>query len=249
MRRRTFPVIPALAVAFLLAGCAGAPTGGPRYKVGSPYLAGGVWYVPREDFAYDAIGLASWYGDREHGRPTANGEIFDQYELSAAHPTLQLPSLAEVTNLENGRMLRLRINDRGPFAGGRILDVSRRAAQLLGFERQGTAMVRVRILPEESLQLALAAGRPAAAPSPPAGPLFVAASLPPGGDPARWSAWAVAALGLAPEFGGDRLRFGPFGDVASAERAVVVLLNAGLADAAVIAQPLAAMPAPPRARL
>jgi rare lipoprotein A len=234
MRRRVLATFPALAAALLAAGCAEAPV--PRYKVGSPYRAHGVWYVPREDFAYDAIGLASWYGDREHGHTTANGEIFDQNGLSAAHPTLQLPSIAEVTNLENGRMLRLRINDRGPFAGGRILDVSRRAAQLLGFERQGTAMVRVRILPEESLRLAEAFGRPPTTPVAAGAPplVFVAASLPPGSDPDAWRAWSEAATGLAPELGGGRMRIGPFGDLAAAERIVVALLNAGLADAAIL---------------
>ncbi len=128
-----------------------------RYKVGKPYQIGGVWYYPKVDYDYDVTGIASWYGPGFHGRQTANGEIFDQNALSAAHPTLPMPSVVEVTNLENGRVLAVRINDRGPFKYGRIIDMSRRGAQLLGFERQGTAKVRVRILEDESRQHALAA--------------------------------------------------------------------------------------------
>ncbi len=121
-----------------------------RYKVGDPYQIGGVWYYPAVDYDYVETGIASWYGPKFHGRQTANGEVFDMNQLSAAHRTLPMPSVVQVVNLENGRSLRLRINDRGPFAHGRIIDVSRRAAQLLGFERQGTARVRVLILADES---------------------------------------------------------------------------------------------------
>lgn len=128
-----------------------------NYKVGKPYQIGGVWYYPKVDYNYDETGIASWYGPGFHGRRTANGETFDQNALSAAHPTLPMPSVVEVTNLENGRVLAVRINDRGPFKYGRIIDMSRRGAQLLGFERQGTAKVRVRILEDESRQHALAA--------------------------------------------------------------------------------------------
>lgn len=128
-----------------------------NYKVGKPYQIGGVWYYPKVDYAYDQTGIASWYGPGFHGRRTANGEIFDQNALSAAHPTLPMPSVVQVTNLENGRVLAVRINDRGPFKNGRIIDMSRRGAQLLGFERKGTAKVRVQILEDESRQHALAA--------------------------------------------------------------------------------------------
>ncbi|MCB2102892.1 MAG: septal ring lytic transglycosylase RlpA family protein, partial [Rhodobacterales bacterium] len=132
-----------------------APTGeGGRYKVGSPYQISGVWYYPKEDYDYVETGIASWYGPQFHQRNTANGEVFDMNKISAAHRTLPLPSIVQVTNLENGRSLRLRVNDRGPFAHGRILDVSRRGAQLLGFHRQGTARVRVEILADESRALA-----------------------------------------------------------------------------------------------
>lgn len=125
------------------------PTKG-HYKVGKPYQIKGVWYYPRVDFAYDESGVASWYGPNFHNKPTANGETFDQNGVSAAHRTLPLPSVVRVTNLENGRALVVRVNDRGPFAHGRIIDMSKRAAQLLGFERQGVARVRVQVLPEES---------------------------------------------------------------------------------------------------
>lgn len=115
-----------------------------RYKVGKPYQVAGVWYVPAEQPDYDAVGVASWYGDAFHGRPTANGEAFDMTLASAAHATLPLPSIVEVTNLENDRTVRLRVNDRGPFKPGRIIDVSRQAADQLGFRSKGVAQVRVR---------------------------------------------------------------------------------------------------------
>ncbi|KAA5607247.1 septal ring lytic transglycosylase RlpA family protein [Roseospira marina] len=129
------------------------PWQGGHYKVGSAYQVSGRWYTPHEDFEYDEVGVASWYGPNFHGGRTANGERFDQNGLSAAHRTLPLPSLVRVTNLENGRAVTLRVNDRGPFANDRILDVSKKAAELLGFRNKGTARVRVVILPEESLAL------------------------------------------------------------------------------------------------
>ena len=124
------------------------------YKVGKPYQIKGTWYYPKEDFEYEETGIASWYGSKFHGRKTANGERFDMNNLSAAHRTLPMPTIVRVVNMDNGRTLNLRVNDRGPFARGRILDVSRRAAQLLGFEKQGTARVRVNILANESRTLA-----------------------------------------------------------------------------------------------
>ncbi|MEQ8641002.1 MAG: septal ring lytic transglycosylase RlpA family protein [Alphaproteobacteria bacterium] len=128
------------------------------YKVGNAYEIGGVWYYPAEDFGYAETGIASWYGPGFHGKATANGARYDQNALTAAHRTLPMPSAVRVTNLENGRALNLVVNDRGPFAHGRIIDVSRRAAQLLGFENRGTARVKVEILVEESLGLRLASG-------------------------------------------------------------------------------------------
>jgi len=133
------------------------PTGEGRYKVGSPYQIKGAWYYPAEDFEYSETGIASWYGPNFHGKQTANGETYNQNDMTAAHRTLPMPSAVRVTNLENGRSIVLRINDRGPFARGRIIDVSRRGAQLLGFEKNGVAKVRVDILPNESRQLKAAA--------------------------------------------------------------------------------------------
>ena len=134
-------------------GAAAPSTGG--YKVGKPYQIAGVWYYPSEDYSYDESGIASWYGPDFHGKFTANGDIFDQNGLSAAHRTLPMPSIVRVTNLENGRSIEVKINDRGPFAHGRILDLSKHAAELLGMDLQGTARVRVQIMADESRQLAL----------------------------------------------------------------------------------------------
>jgi rare lipoprotein A len=156
------------AVAFAIAGCSETQlvmhtakrmsqdedAAKSRYKIGKPYRIGGVWYYPAVDYKYRQTGIASWYGPKFHGKPTANGERFDMNEVSAAHRTLPLPSMVRVVNLNNGRAIRVRINDRGPFAHGRIIDLSRRAAQLLGFANSGTARVRVEILAEESRQLA-----------------------------------------------------------------------------------------------
>jgi len=127
---------------------------GGRYKVGKPYQIKGVWYYPAEDYDYVETGIASWYGPKFDRRPTANGETFDMNKVSAAHRTLPLPSMVRVTNLDNGRSLIVRVNDRGPFAHGRIIDMSRKGAQLLGFIRQGTARVRVEILADESRTVA-----------------------------------------------------------------------------------------------
>lgn len=133
-----------------------APSASGRgyYKVGEPYQINSTWYYPVEDFNYDETGIASWYGPGFHAKFTANGEIFDQNDLTAAHRTLPMPSFVRVTNLDNGRSIVLRVNDRGPFARGRILDVSARGSELLGFDKAGTARVRVQILAEESRQLA-----------------------------------------------------------------------------------------------
>ena len=122
------------------------PKGGGSYQVGKPYQIAGLWYTPREDPGYDRIGSASWYGELFHGRRTANGEIYDMDRLSAAHPTLPLPVYARVTNLNNGRSIVVRVNDRGPYARDRVIDLSRRSAELLGFRNHGTATVRVRYL-------------------------------------------------------------------------------------------------------
>lgn len=122
------------------------PKGGGVHKLGAPYVAAGRTVTPREDPDYDRTGVASWYGALFHGRRTANGEIYDMEALSAAHPTLPLPSYVKVTHMESGRSLVLRVNDRGPFAHDRIIDLSSRAAKLLGIKRGGTGPVRVTYL-------------------------------------------------------------------------------------------------------
>ena len=132
------------------------PTGeqGGSAKVGKPYKIGGQWYRPEHDPYYDETGIASWYGKQFHGKLTANQEIFNMNALTAAHRTLAMPTYVKVTNLENGRSVVLRVNDRGPFAKGRIIDVSRRGAQILGFERQGTTRVRVQASDERGKVIA-----------------------------------------------------------------------------------------------
>lgn len=138
----------------------GATPSGKRsnglYKVGKPYQIKGIWYYPQINYEYVEEGVASWYGPGFHGQATANGETYNQNDLTAAHKTLPLPTIVRVTNLDNGRSLKLRVNDRGPFVDGRIIDVSRRGAQLLGFFGAGTAHVRVEVDGEESRQLAMA---------------------------------------------------------------------------------------------
>ena len=120
------------------------PKGGGIYKVGKPYQVAGGWYVPREVKHYARSGIASWYGAAFHGRRTANGEIYDMNALTAGHPTLPMPSYAYVTNLDNGRTLLVRINDRGPYVNDRLIDLSRHSAAELGYSRHGLARVRVR---------------------------------------------------------------------------------------------------------
>jgi rare lipoprotein A len=136
----------------LIVGCSGAPAQKGSYKLGGPYQIEGRWYYPQYDPHYDRTGVASWYGEPFHGRPTANGEVFDRRVVTAAHPTLPLPSLVRVTNLDNGRELMIRVNDRGPFVGNRIIDLSQEAARQLGFERQGTAPVRVQFVRLENAE-------------------------------------------------------------------------------------------------
>jgi rare lipoprotein A len=155
------------AVSLLMAGCSTTPPPAPPrpvppapqpqqpvqlppragvYKIGEPYQIDSVWYYPQEQPTYDETGIASWYGPAFYGRPTANGEIYDGDKLTAAHKTLPMPVHVRVTNLENGRSIVVRVNDRGPFARGRIIDLSRRAAELLDMTRAGTARVRVQYM-------------------------------------------------------------------------------------------------------
>ncbi|HYN38840.1 MAG TPA: septal ring lytic transglycosylase RlpA family protein [Rhodospirillales bacterium] len=182
------------------------------YKVGKPYQIKGIWYYPEVDYDYVEEGVASWYGPGFHGKQTANGEIYDQNDMTAAHRTLPLPSIVRVTNLENGRSIKLKVNDRGPFARERIIDVSRRASQLLGFHSQGTTPVRVEIVEDESRQLAAALGVPsevawaASQPAPVIGataaqPVLVPEALPepaPAAEPPTAPAYAAYAAYAAP---------------------------------------------------
>src|ERR1700693_2701834 len=128
------------------------PKGGGTYRVGKPYTVGGRVYVPEEDVNYREEGLASWYGDDFHGRLTANGEVFDMESLTAAHPTLPMPCYARVTNLANGKSLIVRVNDRGPYHGNRLIDVSNKAAELLEFKGNGVARVQVEYVARAPLE-------------------------------------------------------------------------------------------------
>jgi rare lipoprotein A len=204
----------ALLPLLLLAACAGRrelPPSEPRgvYKLGQPYQVNGRWYVPEFDPNYDRIGIASWYGEEFHGRPTANGERFDRTTISAAHPTLPLPSLVEVTNLDNGRRLVVRVNDRGPFVDDRLIDLSEAAARELGFRDRGLARVRVRFL-------RLAEDARGVPPSP--------RSPQPPAEQSR-----LAAREPAPCAGGDRylIQIGAFRDPARARRAAATLERFG----------------------
>jgi rare lipoprotein A len=193
----------------------------PHYKIGAPYQVDGKWYAPKVDRDYDETGIASWYGDGFDGRLTANGELFDRRRLSAAHKTLPLPTLVEVENLENGRRVLVRVNDRGPFVGDRLIDLSHAAADELGFSAKGLARVRVRYVGEaEVAALAALPGAPAVGPAgappddaaDPIGALIAAAAgvpASPAAPPAFWVELAqledVAALEAmtlkAPDFG------------------------------------------------
>jgi rare lipoprotein A len=149
------------------------PKGGGTYRVGKPYTVAGRVYVPEEDVNYREEGMASWYGDDFHGRLTANGEVFDMTSLTAAHPTLPLPSYARVTNTRNGKSLIVRVNDRGPYHGNRLIDVSNKAAELLEFKGNGVARVRVEYVGRAPLEgsddrqliATLRTGEPAPSPS------------------------------------------------------------------------------------
>src|SRR5262245_28170255 len=128
-------------------GLASAPVSEPAAYAepyaGPPYQVEGKWYVPTYEPNYDEIGIASWYGPTFHGKASASGETFDENAMTAAHPTLPIPSLVRVTNLENGRSVVVRLNDRGPFVDDRIIDLSRAAGKALDMHGKGTARVRV----------------------------------------------------------------------------------------------------------
>lgn len=178
------------------------PKGGGRRYTGKPYVVAGQTYVPKEDpRGYVREGLASWYGSAFHGRMTANGEVFDRHSIAAAHPTLPLPSYARVTNLDNGYSMVVRVNDRGPYHAGRVMDVSEEAADALGFHRQGTAHVRVEYVGKASVagsddRKLLASlrtdGRPAGRST------VMMADLGPAEEPERYARSAPAPLAFRP---------------------------------------------------
>jgi rare lipoprotein A len=195
IKRHVLPIL--LASAAMLTGCTesklvvdqakvitnpGPAKPGP-YKIGKPYQINGVWYYPKADYSYNETGIASWYGPGFHGKRTANGEVYDENGLTAAHKTLPMPSMVRVTNLENGRSIEVRVNDRGPYATGRVIDMTRRGAQLLGFIDRGTARVRVQIMVEESQQLAALASRQGGDQVPPPPKAAPAGEVTPGGLP------------------------------------------------------------------
>lgn len=246
----------AIAASLLLTACGGgaerprpvsAPAPGQvggEQKIGRPYQVAGIWYYPQEDENYDETGEASWYGPNFHGRPTANGETFDMNAISAAHPTLPLPSRVRVTNLENGRSLIVRVNDRGPFARSRIIDLSRRAAQLLGFAQNGTARVRVQLVRDdgsiasrdERAPRRLARGQAAA------GPLYVQVGSFSDPDNARDVHRRLSGLDAAVEraqaFGRTvyRVRIGPFSDEGRARRVLDRVFERGFHEARIFTE-------------
>lgn len=222
----TGALLGATLIALFGAGCASRPDSAAPigiYKVGQPYQIDGTWYYPAEDDRYEEVGIASWYGSRFHGRPTANGETFDMNKVTAAHRTLPMPSMVEITNLENGRTIQARVNDRGPFSGNRIIDVSRRGAEMLGFVAQGTTEVRVRVLPEESRMVALQMQRqaaPADSTGVDAAPLEQVRTEDLAPPPAPTAAPSVARPATVIEAGEDRffVQAGAFADHANASR-------------------------------
>ncbi len=190
------------------------PHSGPTHAVPAtmrPYQVNGVWYAPREDPDYEAVGTASWYGAQFHNRRTADGEVFDMDAPSGAHKTLPLPCIVEVINLENGRRLQVRINDRGPFADGRIIDLSREAARRLGFYDKGTARVRVRYVGPASLAR-------------PEDGLRYASNAPPVTRPAPVS---IDEGLVAPTVRPVRIQAAAFADRGAAERAAARLADQG----------------------
>jgi rare lipoprotein A len=159
MMRTVGHAVAVVSVAVLAAACStssrdesvNVPANAGVYKIGNPYQIDGTWYYPKEQPDYDETGVASWYGPAFYGKHTANGEMYTAQDLTAAHRTLPMPVNVRVTNLDNGKSLVVRVNDRGPFAKGRIIDVSERAAKLLGFIQNGTAKVRVQFVARADL--------------------------------------------------------------------------------------------------
>lgn len=209
-----------------------------------PYQIRGRWYRPEHQPHYDVEGIASWYGDAFHGRPTATGERFDMTLLTAAHTTLPLPSLVEVTNLENGRTIIVRVNDRGPFVDDRLIDLSRAAADALDMRRAGLARVRVRYLgpaPRGGGGGEVRTAGPLAEPvaTEPPGLWYVQAGSFADMENARRLARSLPQderphVRRAEGLGLHRVLLGPWRDRAEAERARSLLAGQGLLDALVI---------------
>lgn len=220
-------------------GASAKPGPGGVVKIGNPYRIGDKWYYPADIPDYDETGIASWYGPQFHKQRTANGEIFDMNEISAAHPILPMPSYVEVTNLNNGRQLVVRINDRGPFAKDRIIDLSRRAAQLLGFDQTGTAPVRVRrVYPEGAdaplPQTTIARNQTPAGPQPAASqprlqtaPQYASAGVAPGAvtQTPLPPAPAQPAASAAPATSGTGLVYIQVAALSDSQRAETLALN------------------------
>ncbi|ARS26017.1 septal ring lytic transglycosylase RlpA family protein [Sphingomonas sp. KC8] len=221
-----------LAAAGLLSACASTrPPGDGIVKIGKPYVVGGRTYVPRDDRSYDATGLASWYGGGHHGRTTANGEKFDMNAISAAHPTLPMPSYAEVTALDTGRKVIVRINDRGPFASGRIIDLSRAAARQLGTEKAGVVRVRVRRVYPDGKARDEGPARTVAARQLPSFIQIAAFADVDEADRLVAAVRDVAAAGVTPGDNLYRVRLGPFADEKAARSALAEVRRRGYHDA------------------
>lgn len=263
IRDRAWPGLAIAGLLSLLAACAGtgatrsvgpgrtpATAAPPAVTDPAPIVSGtmrayqvrGRWYRPEEQPNYDEVGLASWYGDQFNGRPTATGEIFDMHALTAAHKTLPLPGLIEVTNTANGRRVVLRVNDRGPFVDNRILDLSRGAAQELGLLQAGVGEVRVRYLGRaprlgggRPLQMAEAAPP---RPQPMAEPrqFWVQAGAFSDGERARRAAETLGRSARVDDQrqGLFRVLMGPWPDANAAERARQAAIAWGYADALLI---------------
>jgi rare lipoprotein A len=214
-----------------------------------PYQIRGIWYYPKADPDYDERGIGSWYGEQFHNRRTANGEIFDMDLPSAAHKTLPLPSIVEVTNLDNGRTMKVRVNDRGPFVGDRIIDLSKAAAEQLGYGRAGVARVRVRYVgpagktPFDERRIVASAPpppTPRAAPPPkarvyagglpPARPAYDAPPPPKAADAEYEAAVPVVSAPPAPIQASYRIQAGSFANRDNAVRAAAQLSGAGQAS-------------------
>lgn len=198
-----------------------------RERVGPPYEANGRWYVPTPEPGYAQTGMASWYGPQFHGQRAANGEVFDQEALTAAHPTLPLNSLVQVTNLQNGREAIVRITDRGPFVGERLIDLSRRGAEVLGFEQQGQTRVHVRYLGPAPRRVNSEPSAPASERAPAAAPEGPESLLPPPVPAAEAYLPPVRQVQSAAMDGGYFVQVGAFSDPANAQRVRAMVESAG----------------------